>query len=110
MMVVLNGKRTVVSTLAGGVNGTQGVYVDASGTNAGFSLPYGVAVDASGNVFVADRNNQRIRKVTAGDGMLREGCSHALSCLYSCIPCVVWLACLHLCCFALALAIVCLCA
>ncbi len=58
----------MVSTLAGGVNGTDGVYADGVGTNAGFNNPAGVAIDASGNVFVADTSNQRIRKVTAGGG------------------------------------------
>ena len=58
----------VVSTLAGGVSGTTGAYADASGINAGFHNPSGVAVDASGNVFVADNGNARIRKVTAGGG------------------------------------------
>ncbi len=67
-MAVMNVERAVVSTFAGGVNGTNGAYVDASGTNAGFSGPVGVAIDASGNVFVSDSNNQRIRKVTAGGG------------------------------------------
>jgi hypothetical protein len=67
-MVVLNGDRAVVSTFAGGVNGTNGAYVDASGSNAGFNYPTGVAVDASSNVFVADYGNQRIRKVTPGGG------------------------------------------
>ncbi len=66
--MVLNGELTVVSTLAGGVSGTNGAYVDASGTNAGFLYPTGVAVDASGNVFVVDQSNHRIRKVTAGGG------------------------------------------
>jgi hypothetical protein len=64
------GKRAVVSTLAGGVvSGTSGVYVDGAGTNAGFNGPCGAAVDASGNVFVTDFYNQRIRKVTAAGGM-----------------------------------------
>ncbi len=58
--------------LAGGVIGAFTSYVDASGTNAGFNYPIGVAVDASGNVFVADRFNQRIRKVTV-DGGTRIG-------------------------------------
>ncbi len=62
------GSQAVVSTLAGGINGSKGVYADATGTNAGFNRPFGVAVDASGNVFVAERNNHRIRKVTAGGG------------------------------------------
>ncbi len=58
-----------VATLAGGVNGTLGAYADGSGTNAGFDGPTGVAVDVSGNVFVADQNNQCIRQVTMVGGM-----------------------------------------
>jgi len=52
----------VVSTLAG--NGTQGS-VDGPGTTSQFRFPKGVAVDGSGNVYVADTNNHRIRKITA---------------------------------------------
>jgi hypothetical protein len=50
-----------VSTLAGG--GVMG-FADGTGSAARFSQPYGVAVDGSGNVYVADTNNHRIRKVT----------------------------------------------
>jgi hypothetical protein len=66
----VNDERTVVSTLAGGVKSftRTGGYVDAPGESARFESPYGVAVDASGNVFVADQNNHRIRKVTASGG------------------------------------------
>jgi streptogramin lyase len=51
----------VVSTLAGsaGVAGMQ------DGTSALFSQPNGVAVDAAGNVYVADTGNAAIRKITA---------------------------------------------
>jgi streptogramin lyase len=51
----------IVSTLAGNINGgsTNGI-----GTNATFNQPFGVAVDASGNVFVADTYNHLIRKIT----------------------------------------------
>jgi sugar lactone lactonase YvrE len=52
----------VVSTLAG--DGTEGS-TDATGTAASFHDPEGVAVDASGNVFVADRENNKIRKITS---------------------------------------------
>ncbi len=68
VLVMLNGERAVVFTLAGGASGTNGAFADAVGTNAGFNNPFGVAVDASGNVFVGDFSNQCIRKVTAGGG------------------------------------------
>jgi len=53
----------VVSTLAG--TGTEG-FADGTGTEAQFYFPTGVAVDSSGNVYMADSNNHRIRKITPG--------------------------------------------
>ena len=52
----------VVSTLAGtaGQNGAT----DGTGPAAHFFQPYGVAVDSSGNVYVADMANNTIRKIT----------------------------------------------
>lgn len=56
-----------ITTFAGdGVAGfieknTDGTYVDAK--NAEFNYPTGVAVDSSGNVYIADSANHRIRKV-----------------------------------------------
>jgi sugar lactone lactonase YvrE len=51
-----------VSTLAGsGIAGSG----NGQGTGASFSSPQGVAVDAAGNVYVADPGNRSIRKITA---------------------------------------------
>jgi len=50
-----------VSTLAG--SGATGA-IDSTGVNASFNGPSGLAVDAAGNVYVADSNNNLIRKIT----------------------------------------------
>jgi serine/threonine-protein kinase len=52
----------VVTTLAG--SGSYGS-VDGTGNAASFSAPAGVAVDSSGNVYVADTGNNKIRKITS---------------------------------------------
>jgi sugar lactone lactonase YvrE len=54
----------LVSTVAG--DGTAG-YVDGPAAQARFDGPIGIAVDASGSIYVADTYNDRIRKV-APDG------------------------------------------
>ena len=54
--------RGIITTVAG--NGTYAYSGDSGpATNASLSNPYGVAVDTSGNLFIADTFNNRIRKV-----------------------------------------------
>ncbi len=50
----------VVTTLAGSGSSS---YADGTGTAASFNNPLGVAVDTSGNVYVADNANSMIRKI-----------------------------------------------
>jgi sugar lactone lactonase YvrE len=56
----------VITTVAG--NGRESFSGDGGGaTQASLNLPTGMAVDAAGNLFIADTSNHRIRKVsTAG--------------------------------------------
>lgn len=51
------------STLAGGKEG----YADGPGAQAMFNTPSGIAIDAQGNLYVADTGNNAVRKV-APDG------------------------------------------
>lgn len=56
----------LVSTLAGGLGATAAGYLDGQGTAAKFNLPRSVALDSFGNLYVADRYNNLIRKITTG--------------------------------------------
>lgn len=55
----------MITTVAG--NGNGGFSGDGgSATSASFGLPYGVAVDLAGNLYIADNLDHRIRKVQNG--------------------------------------------
>ena len=49
-----------VTTIAGG----EGGFADGDADSARFSLPEGLGIDREGNIYVADSNNHRIRKIS----------------------------------------------
>ena len=58
-----------ISTIAG--NGNRGFSGDGGpGSSASLNQPTAVAVDSAGNVFIADTNNFRIRRVAASTGVI----------------------------------------
>ena len=57
---------TVAGNGAGNFSGDGG-----PATNAGLNDPSGVFVDSSGNIFIADAGNSRIRKVVASTGIIQ---------------------------------------
>jgi sugar lactone lactonase YvrE len=65
----VDGASGIITTVAG--NGTSGFFGDGGpGTSASLSGPTGVTVDASGNLFIADTRNNRIRRVDGATGVI----------------------------------------
>jgi trimeric autotransporter adhesin len=59
----------IINTVAG--NGTRGYSGDGGlATLARLSIPSSIAVDASGNIYIADAGNNRIRMVTKSTGII----------------------------------------
>lgn len=58
----------VITTVAG--NGSAAVNDGGLATASGFSTPWGVAVDSSGFIFIADSGNNRIRRVHPTTGIV----------------------------------------
>ena len=72
----------IISTFAGG--GSSGLGDGGLATSAELNRPYGVAVDTSGDVYIVDTNNDRIREVNTsgiistfagGGSIFVDGCS-----------------------------------
>jgi len=58
----IDARTNVITTVAGGRKGTGGDGGPA--IKAGMDRPHGVCVDERGNLYIADSNNHRVRKVT----------------------------------------------
>ena len=56
----------IISTVAGGGTAGDGGQATAARLNG----PYGLDLDSNGNIYIADRGNHRIRKVTVGTGVI----------------------------------------
>ncbi|MFZ2650718.1 MAG: hypothetical protein WA210_11520 [Burkholderiaceae bacterium] len=63
-----------VSTLAGSA-GVQGS-VDGTGPAAQFAQPWGIAADDAGNVYVVDRANNNVRRITPGGAVTTLAGNH----------------------------------
>jgi uncharacterized repeat protein (TIGR01451 family) len=66
----VDGTTHIITTVAGSEDPFNGNFGGDGGpaTNARLNGPHGVAVDANGNLFIADTNNGAIREVTASTG------------------------------------------
>jgi len=60
--------QTVVTTFAG-IAGSDGS-TDGTGTGARFDHPWGMVLDGSGNLYVADASNNTIRKISTSTGVV----------------------------------------
>ena len=65
----INGTTGIITNVAGtGATGNTGD--GSAATSALLNSPYGVALDANANVYIADLYDQRVRKVTAATGII----------------------------------------
>lgn len=77
---MVNAKTGVVSTVAG--TGNTGYTGDGgAATSATLNAPAAVAIDSSNNIWIADTNNQVIRKVLAATGVISTVAGNGSACL-----------------------------
>ncbi len=66
----VNASTEVITTVAG--NGSATFSGDGGpATSASLNYPTGVAVDSTGNIYIADSNNNRVREVNASTGVIK---------------------------------------
>lgn len=59
-----NGSGNTIVTIAGSGSTNEMGFKDEKGKDALFQQPEGITTDENGNIYVADKNNHRIRKIT----------------------------------------------
>jgi hypothetical protein len=65
----VNASTGIITTIAG--NGTEGYSGDGGqATSAELNAPSSVALDSAGNIYIADSDNNRVRKVTVSTGII----------------------------------------
>ena len=75
-VALLDGRvKTVAGSLEGGDAGRG--YADGTGTAARFNGPCSVTVDGSNAILVADKRNNRVRKISGEDGVVTTVAGHA---------------------------------
>ncbi len=68
-----------ISTIVG--NGTLAYSGNgAAGTSAALNIPYGIFVDASGNLYIADTYNSAVREVVAATGIIQTLAGNGVAC------------------------------
>ncbi len=66
---IINGASGIINTIAG--NGSLGFSGDGGpATDASLNLPTAVCTDPSGNIYISDKSNQRIRKIDFSTGII----------------------------------------
>ena len=80
-----------ISTIAGSSatcdTPTSGCGDNGPATSGQFSQPLGMAVDAVGNVYVADAGTATVRKITASTGVITTVAGNGTQCASSTTPC-----------------------
>lgn len=79
-------KQAIITTVAG--TGSQGSSGDGGlATAAQLNSPWGVATDAAGNLFIADRNTHRVRRVDFLTGVITTVAGNGTQCALPSNPC-----------------------
>lgn len=74
---------TISSVVGSGIGAGTSGSVDGSGTSASVNIVYGLALDSSDNVYIADAGNSKVRKLTVSTGIVSTYACIGLSTTYS---------------------------